>query len=92
MGVGTKEQALASADDFLRQIEDSDGAKKGKRWLNQAMTDRQREALARENKIVSQLDLSFSKYKAACWLNYLWNKKEIDGRVLDYYEGDENAA
>ena len=92
VGVGTKEQALASADDFLRQIEDSDGAKKGKRWLNQAMTDRQREALARENKIVSQLDLSFSKYKAACWLNYLWNKKEIDGRVLDYYEGDENAA
>ena len=52
----------------------------------------QRQALARKNKIVSQLDLSFSKYKAACWLNYLWNKQEIDGKVLDYYEGDNNAA
>jgi hypothetical protein len=55
------------------------------------MTEKQREALARADKIVSPLDLSFSKYKAACWLNYLWNKIEIDGKVLDYYEGDKNG-
>ena len=41
---------------------------------------------------INQFDFSWDKYKAACWLNYLWNKQEIDGRILDYYEGDNNAA
>ena len=45
VSVGTKEQAVASADDFLREIEDSDGARKGKRWLNEAVTPKQTQAL-----------------------------------------------
>ena len=49
VGVGTKEQALASADDFL-EIEDGDELRKVK--VVKSPTDRQREALARENKIV----------------------------------------
>ena len=43
VSVGTKEQAIASLDDFLRGIEDSDGAKKGKRWLNQGSFSKAKE-------------------------------------------------
>jgi len=92
VSVGTKEQAIASADDFLRGIEDSDGAKKGKRWLNEGVTMKQRDALANLGQFIRPMDFSWNKYKAACWLNYMWNKKEIDGKVLSYYEGDNNAA
>ena len=92
VSVGTKEQAIASADDFLRGIEDSDGAKKGKRWLNQGVTMKQKNALAMLGQFIRPMDFSWNKYKAACWLNYLWNKKEIDAKILSYYEGDNNAA
>ena len=91
VSVGTKEQAIASADDFLRGIEDSDGAKKGKRWLNQGVTMKQKNALAMLGQFIRPMDFSWNKYKAACWLNYLWNKKEIDAKILSYYEGDNDA-
>ena len=35
VSIGTKQQAIASADDFLREIVDSNSAKKGRRWLNE---------------------------------------------------------
>ena len=92
VSVGTKEQAIASADDFLRGIEDSDGARKGKRWLNQGVTVKQKNALAMLGRFIRPMDFSWNKYKAACWLNYLWNKKEIDAKVLNYYEGGDSAA
>jgi hypothetical protein len=90
VSVGTKEQAIASADDFLREIEDSDGAKKGKRWLNEGVTIKQKEALSRSGITIRAMDFSWNKYKAACWLNYLWNKKDIDNRVMSI--GEKNAA
>ena len=68
------------------------GAKKGKRWLNQGVTLRQRDALAQLVQFIRPTDFSWNKYKAACWLNYLWNKRDIDSKVLNYYEGDNNAA
>ena len=92
ISVGTKEQTIAAADDFLRGIEDSDGAKKGKRWLGQAVSPKQREALARHDVFIRPMDFSWNKYKAACWLNYLWNKKAIDDKILHYYEGDKRAS
>ena len=92
ISVGTKEQTIAAADDFLRGIEDSDGAKKGKRWLGQAVSPKQREALARHNVFIRPMDFSWNKYKAACWLNYLWNKKAIDDKILHYYEGGKRAS
>ena len=92
ISVGTKEQTIAAADDFLRSIEDSDGAKKGKRWLGQAVSPKQREALARHNVFIRPMDFSWNKYKAACWLNYLWNKKAIDDKILHYYEGGKRAS
>jgi hypothetical protein len=60
--------------------------------LNQAVTFKQKDALARHNVFIRPMDFSWNKYKAACWLNYLWNKKEIDDKILSYYEGDNNAA
>ena len=90
VSVGTKEQAVASADDFLREIEDSDGARKGKRWLNEGVTPKQTQALSNCGVIVRAMDFSWNKYKAACWLNYLWNKKDIDNKVMSI--GDKNAT
>ena len=92
ISVGTKEQTIAAADDFLRGIEDSDGAKKGKRWLGQAVSPKQREALARHDVFIRPMDFRWNKYKAACWLNYLWNKKAIDDKILHYYEGGKRAS
>jgi hypothetical protein len=92
ISVGTKEQAIASADDFLRGVEDSDGSKKGKRWLNQGVTMRQKDALASLGQFIRPMDFSWNKYKAACWLNYLWNKKDIDVKILNYYEGGNSAS
>ena len=83
ISIGTRKQAIASADDFLREIEDSDSAKKGRRWLNERMSDKQREMLGRNGVIVSGFDFSWTKYKAACYLNYLWNKGRVDDMVND---------
>jgi hypothetical protein len=30
---------------------------------------------------VNFFDLSWNKYKGTCWLNYLWNKSDIDNMV-----------
>jgi hypothetical protein len=90
VSVGTKEQAIASADDFLRKIEDSDAAKKGKRWLNEAVTPKQTEVLRRYGVDVKPIDFSWNKYKAACWLNYVWNKDQIDRRIIII--GEKNAS
>jgi len=83
ISIGTRKQAIASADDFLREIEDSNSAKKGRRWLNERMSDKQREMLGRNGVIVSGFDFSWTKYKAACYLNYLWNKGRVDDMVND---------
>jgi len=81
VAIGGKVQAMSAADDFMREIEDSNGANKSKRWLNERATDKQREALRRGGVQVSAMDFSWTKYKAACWLNYLWNKEQIDAAV-----------
>ena len=81
VSIGTRKQAIASADDFLREIEDSDSAKKGRRWLNERMSDKQRQMLSRNGIQISGFDFSWTKYKAACYLNYLWNKGNVDNMI-----------
>ena len=81
VAIGGKVQAMSAADDFMREIEDSSGANKSKRWLNERATDKQRNALRRGGVQVNEMDFSWTKYKAACWLNYLWNKEQIDAAV-----------
>tara|TARA_R100001443_G_scaffold77304_1_gene84521 strand:- start:1286 stop:2965 length:1680 start_codon:yes stop_codon:yes gene_type:complete len=81
VAIGTKEQAIAASDDFLREIESTDAANKTKRWLNEPLSEKQRDHLERQGMRVSQFDFSFNRYKGACWLNYLWNKSVIDNVV-----------
>ena len=78
ISIGTKTQAIASADDFLREIEDTNSAKKGKRWLNERISDKQKQMLSVHGIEISGFDFSWTKYKATCYLNYLWNKLKVD--------------
>ena len=77
VSIGTRVQAITAADDYLRQIETSNSANKSKLWLNQKLSEKQRDLLDDMGISVDFFDLSWTKYKAACWLNYLWNKKII---------------
>ena len=81
ISIGTKRQVMAAADDFMRQNETGDSAKKTKRWLNDAVSPKQRELLAKNGVHVSPIDFSWTKYRAACMLNYVWNKTFIDNLV-----------
>ena len=81
VSVGTLRQAMAAADDFLRTNEDGDSAKKTKRWLNDRVSEKQRDKLNRHGVHVGAFDFSWTKYKAACMLNYVWNKQFIDGTI-----------
>ena len=82
LGIGTKPQALAAADDFLREAETSSAAAKSRRWLNDAATHKQRELLQKAGLSTAPLDFGISKYAANCQLNFLWNRAAITEAVL----------
>jgi len=84
LSVGDAVQATAAADDFLREIEDGNAAVKTKRWLDQRLTDKQRVHLADQGVDVGLFDFSWTKYKAACMLSFLWNKDVIEATVERY--------
>ena len=84
LAVGGKPQATAAADDFLRDIEDGNAAKKTKRWLDQNLTDTQRNHLATQGIEVNGFDFSWTKYKAACMLSFMWNRSPIEHAVEAY--------
>ena len=84
LAVGGKPQATAAADDFLRDIEDGNAAKKTKRWLDQNLTDTQRNHLATQGIQVNGFDFSWTKYKAACMLSFMWNRSPIEHAVEAY--------
>jgi hypothetical protein len=88
VSIGTRQQAIASADDFLREIEDSDSSKKGKRWLNEKISDKQRMMLGNLGITINPFDFSWTKYRAACHLNYLWNKQGIDAMIYNVMNKD----
>jgi len=84
LSVGQKVQAMAAADDFLREIEDTNAANKTKRWLSQRATPKQVEHLLAQGVEVRPMDLSWTKYKAACMLNFMWNRGTIEYAVEKY--------
>ena len=84
LAVGGKPQATAAADDFLREIEDGSAAKKTKRWLDQNITEKQREHLLRQGFEIGFMDFSWTKYTAACMLSFLWNRTAIEQAVEAY--------
>jgi DNA repair protein RadD len=78
--VGDKSTCLSAADDFLRRSEDSDAAKKSRRWLNDPATGKQIELLSRVG-YQPGLDFSFTKYSAACHLNFQWTRRAIENAL-----------
>jgi len=78
VAIGEKVHAMSAADDFLREIEDSDAANKSKRWLNNRATDKQRSLLLDQGIQISPMDFSWTKYKAGCALNFFWNKDALE--------------
>jgi len=81
VSIGARVQATSAADDFLREIEDGNAANKTKRWLSQSPSPLQVKHLKSNGVNVSPMDFSWDKYRAACWLSYLWNKDDIDEMV-----------
>jgi superfamily II DNA or RNA helicase len=81
VSIGARVQATSAADDFLREIEDSSAANKTKRWLSQSPSPLQVKHLKSNGVDVGPMDFSWDKYRAACWLSYLWNKNDIDTMV-----------
>lgn len=84
LAVGGGSQATAAADDFLREIEEDGAAKKTKRWLDQRATEKQLQHLRAQGLQVGAMDFSWTKYKAACMLNFLWNRGSIESTVEKY--------
>lgn len=73
--------AMAAADDMLRNFEADSAAKKSKRWLNDPATTKQVELLNKFGYgVLSDLlgNSQFTKYSAACHLNFCFNRMEIE--------------
>jgi len=80
--IGEKTQALAAADDFLRENESSDSAKKSKRWLRDPASAKQLELLQRVGYEIDAMGFSFTKYTSNCHLNFQWNRRLIEAAIL----------
>ena len=91
ISIGTKRQVMAAADDFMRRNESGDTANKTKRWLNDSPSQKQRDLLAQNGVKVSPLDFSWTKYRAACMLNYVWNKRFVDNIVYNIVAEKQSA-
>ena len=83
---------MAAADDYMRQNETGDSAKKTKRWLDDRPSQKQREMLLRNGVEISLMDFSWTKYRAACMLNYVWNKRFVDRIVYDIMDDMDEIA
>ncbi len=82
LAIGTRVQALAAADDFLRATETGTASIKSRRWLNDPATMKQMDLLQRAGHEANGLDFSLSKYAANCHLNFRWNRGAITAAVL----------
>ena len=79
--LGEKVQCLSAADDFLRMNESDNAAKKNKRWLDQVASEKQIELLQRIG-YGRELAFSFTKYSAACTMNFFFNRNLIEQAVF----------
>ena len=77
LSLGEKVMSLAAADDFLRMNESDDAAKKNRRWRNDAVTEKQWGHLKRLGYGDGDM-FTFTKYSAACTLNFFWNRQLIE--------------
>jgi len=81
LAVTGRPQALASADDFLRQYETDANSRKSKQWLDQPASEKQL-GLLRSLGYDAQADplgrSAFSKYSASCHSNFSFSRYQIE--------------
>lgn len=75
---GDRLQAIASADDYLREHGDKEAARKSKRWLHEPPSEKQYQLLG----ITPMSSSGMTKYRAACALTWKWKERAIKARVL----------
>lgn len=75
---GDRLQAIASADDYLREHGDKDASRKSKRWLTEPPSDKQLIQLGLD----AFTAMGMTKYRAACALTWKWREKFIKAKVL----------
>lgn len=73
-----KLQALASADDFLREHGDREAAKKTKRWLTQPASEKQLSMLG----LAQGIFFGMTKYLACCLITWKLNEPRIQRIIL----------
>ncbi len=73
----TRDEALASCDDFLREHGDPTVARKTKNWLREAASEKQRSLLG----LAPGQLVELTKYQASCWLTWKFNEKGIRMKV-----------
>lgn len=79
--LGDRHVCLSAADDFLREHEDDTGAaQKQRRWMRDAVTQKQMELLQRVGYNHASA-MTFNKYSAVAALNFFWNRREIESFV-----------
>ena len=71
-------QAIASADDYLREHGDKDAARKSKRWLHEPPSDKQLQVLG----LTPMSAMGLTKYKASCLLTWKFRERAIKAKVL----------
>jgi hypothetical protein len=71
-------QAIASADDYLREHGDKDASRKSKRWLTEPPSDKQLIQLGLD----AFTSMGMTKYRAACALTWKWHEKHVKAKVL----------
>jgi len=84
LAVGGRLQALASADDFLRNHETNDAAKKSKRWLNDFASSKQIQFLRQLGYDIKTDPLGnceYNRYSASCHINFSLNRHAIEKAI-----------
>lgn len=81
--IGSRLQAMAAADDYLRNFETETAARKTRRWLDDPASEKQIELLNRMgyNLQPDLLGQTMSKYAAMCHLGFQFDRRGIE-RVL----------
>ena len=75
---GDRLQAIASADDYLREHGDKDASRKSKRWLTEPPSDKQLIQLGLD----AITSMGMTKYRATCALTWKWRERHIKAKVL----------
>ncbi len=71
-------QAMASADDYLRENGDKDASRKTKRWLHEPPTDKQLQLLGLDQMSA----MGVTKYRASCMLTWKFRERAIKTKIL----------